>query len=65
MRAATVRGLWSPMTRCIASFETNACTAPDSPNPRTSAHSVSQNMKKPSRRLSPTSETVEATTITT
>src|SRR4051794_15332981 len=51
----TDRGPWSPRTRCISSLETKAWTAPDSPKPRTSAHSVSQNMKKPSRRLSPMS----------
>src|SRR2546423_13447068 len=52
---ATVRGRWSPSIRCISSLDTKACTTPDSPNPSTRAHKVSQNMKKPSRRLSPTS----------
>ena len=41
------------MACCISSRETNACTAPDSVKPSTSAHSVAQNMKKPSVRLSP------------
>ena len=36
----------------MSSFDVNACTAPDSVNPRMSAHSVSQNMKNASRRLS-------------
>src|SRR5207248_9472273 len=44
-----------PSTRCISSLDTKACTTPESPNPSTRAHKVSQNMKKPSRRLSPTS----------
>src|SRR5437870_2051900 len=52
---ATAAGRWSPRTRSISSLETNACTAPDKPKPRTRAHRVSQNMKKDSRRLSPTS----------
>jgi len=39
--------------RCIAERETNAWTAPDRPNPKMSGHSVSQNMKKAIRRLSP------------
>src|SRR3954452_13613684 len=51
----TARGRRSPNTRCICSFETKAWTAPDKANPRTSAHRVAQNMKKPSRRLSRTS----------
>jgi hypothetical protein len=42
-----------PMTRCIWPRDTKACTAPDSAKPSTSAHSVSQNMKNASRRLSP------------
>src|SRR5438477_11988150 len=42
---ATAFGPWSPRTRCISSFDTNAWTAPESVNPSTSAHSVSQNMK--------------------
>ena len=42
-----------PMTRCIWPRDTKACTAPESPKPSTSAQSVSQNMKKASRRLSP------------
>ena len=54
-RRATAAGRWSPMTRCIRRFDTNACTAPESVKPRTSAHSVSQNMKNASRRLSPMS----------
>src|ERR1700722_1957813 len=37
----------------MASGLTNACTAPDAANPRMSGQSVSQNMKKPSRRLLP------------
>ncbi len=37
------------MTRCICRFDTNACTAPDSENPSTSAHNVPQNMKNASR----------------
>src|SRR5438270_3736748 len=48
---AVAFGRWSPIIRCISSLETNACTAPDSPKPSTSAHSVSQNMKNASRRL--------------
>src|SRR6266542_4245157 len=59
---ATDGGRWSPSTRCISSFDTNACTAPESPKPRTSAQSVTQNMKKPSHRLSPTSPAILATT---
>src|SRR5947199_6881286 len=47
----TAGGRWSPITRCISSLETKAWTAPDSPKPSTSAHSVSQNMKNASRRL--------------
>ena len=43
---ATAAGRWSPSTRCISSLDTKACTAPDRPKPRTSAQSVSQNMKK-------------------
>src|SRR5579875_1604411 len=39
----------------MAARETNACTAPDSPKPSTSAHRVAQNMKNASRRLRPMS----------
>src|SRR5947209_161925 len=46
-------GPWPPRARCISARETNAWTAPDSPKPSTSAHSVSQNMKNASRRLAP------------
>src|SRR5262249_21925049 len=46
------------ITRCIWSFDTKACTAPDSAKPRISAHSVCQNMKNASRALSPRSCTV-------
>ena len=48
-----VRGRWSPITRSISARDTNDWMAPATVNPATSAHSVSQNMKKPSRRLSP------------
>ena len=51
---ASAAGPCRPMTRCICPRDTKACTAPDSAKPSTSAHSVSQNMKKASRRLSPT-----------
>ena len=44
-------GRWSPRRARICSRDTNACTAPDRPNPTTSAHSVSQNMLNASRRL--------------
>src|SRR5947209_15583070 len=47
----TAAGRWSPITRCISSLETKACTAPESPKPNTSAQRVSQNMTKPSRSL--------------
>lgn len=44
-----------PSFCCIASRLTKACTAPARPNPRTSGHRVSQNMKKPVRKLRPMS----------
>src|ERR1700682_4950020 len=49
---ASVRGRWSPITRCIWERETKAWTTPESPNPKMSGHSVSQNMKNAIRRLS-------------
>src|SRR3982074_43194 len=51
----TAAGRWSPRTPRMSSFETKACTAPERPKPRTSAHSVSQNMKKASRTPQPMS----------
>src|SRR4051812_41024897 len=48
-----VFGLWSPSARRISARETKDCTAPESVKPSTNAQSVSQNMKKPSDRLSP------------
>ena len=57
---ATAAGPWSPRVRCICSWETKACTAPDRPKPNTRGHSVSQNMKKPSRTLRPTHTGAEA-----
>ena len=57
---ATAAGRWSPIVRCISSWDTKACTAPDRPKPSTSGHSVSQNMKKASRRLRPMSPDTEA-----
>src|SRR6202034_1749447 len=42
---------------------TKACTAPDSPKPRTSGQSVSQNMKKASRRLRPISTSTGAVAV--
>src|SRR5437763_15157063 len=47
----------------MSSLETNACTTPDSPKPSTSAHNVSQNMKKPSLRLSTTLCTTAASAL--
>jgi len=44
-------GRWSPITRSIWSRGANACTAPERVKPRIRGQSVSQNMKKPSRRL--------------
>src|SRR6266480_651667 len=52
---ATGLAPWAPRARRISSRETNACTAPESVNPRINAHSVSQNMKNASRTLSPIS----------
>src|SRR5205085_3992151 len=60
---ATDAGRWSPRTRCMSSLDTNACTTPESPKPRTRAQSVSQNMKKPSLRLSTMSCTTAASAL--
>src|SRR2546421_2231907 len=40
------------ITRCIRDRETKACTTPESPKPKMSGHSVSQNMKNAIRKLS-------------
>jgi hypothetical protein len=49
----------------MASWLTNACTAPERANPRMSGQSVSQNMKKPSRRLLPIASSQLASAIIT
>src|SRR3954451_17651934 len=62
---ATAGARWSPISRCMSSLDTNVCTAPDRVKPRTSAHSVAQNMKNASLTLSTTaiSQQREATVL--
>ena len=57
---ATDAGRWSPSLARIWSLETNAWTTPERVKPSTRAHSVSQNMNRPSRRPRPMSTSTPA-----